>query len=137
LDSGGTIRLSKKIPDLAIAPQTAAANLFFEVARQISAGVWNGESEKIAADTLIQLLIDAGAPVNINLIQRLNPTGVAYSPTTTYLPYDYLDVAYQGGHYVYRVDAPPASGHAPPDPNYWILISKDGGGITWTEYTDP
>jgi hypothetical protein len=118
--------MSKDIPSLALAPRTVAANLFFEVARQISAGVWNGESEKIAADTLVALLVDAGAAVNINLIQRLNPTGTAYAPENIYTPYDYLDVAYNGAHYVYRPDANPSSGHAPPDPLYWILIASDG-----------
>jgi hypothetical protein len=131
----GAIALSKKIPDLDVVPGgVTAANLFFEVARQISAGNFNGESERIAGDALLSLF--AGTSLTLNIIARLNPTGLAYDPAKTYTLYDYLDVAYQGKHYAYIGEAPSA-GNAPPDPLHWLLISSDGtgGGIAWTEYT--
>lgn len=129
--------MSKTIPQLSTVPGgVQAANLFFEVARQITAGNFNGESEKIAGDALLSLF--AGTSLTLNIIQRLNPTGLAYDPTKTYTLYDYLDVAYQGKHYAY-IGAAPSAGHAPPDLLHWLLISSDGGGggIAWTEYLDP
>jgi hypothetical protein len=126
--------LNKTIPDLNVVPNgVSAANLFFEVARQISAGNFNGESERIAGDALLSLF--AGTSLTLNIIQRLNPTGLAYDPAKTYTLYDYLDVPYQGAHYAYIGDAPSA-GNAPPNLSYWVLIAKDGegGGIGWDEY---
>lgn len=116
--------MSKTIPQLNTVPGgVAAANLFFEVARQITAGNFNGESEKISGDALLALL--AGTSLTLNIIQRLNPTGAAYDPATTYTLYDFLDVAYQGGHYAY-IGVAPSSGNAPTDSAYWLLISEDG-----------
>jgi hypothetical protein len=120
--------LSKKISELAIAPASSADLLWLEVAREITAGNWNGISERIRVSTLVALLSDAGAAINLNLIQQLNPTGAAYLPTRTYTLYDYLDVPYQGAHYVYVGDTPSA-GNAPPDPAYWVLISTDGATL--------
>ena len=119
--------MSKKIPELNLVPgNVLASNLFFEVARQISANAFNGESERIAADTLIALLTNAGAAININLISTLNPTNAAWDSARTYTPYDYLDVAYQGKHYVYSPAKQPSAGHLPTEAAYWILISSDG-----------
>ena len=130
--------MSKTIPQLSTVPGgVTAANLFFEVARQITAGNFNGESEKISADALFALL--AGTSLTVNIIQRLNPTGVAYNPATTYTLYDYLDVAYQDGHYAY-INPAPSAGHLPTDSAYWLLISSDGAdgadgasGLTQTQ----
>ena len=119
--------MSKKIPELNLVPGgVLASNLFFEVARQISANTYNGESERIAADTLIALLTNAGAAININLISTLTPTNAAWDSTRTYTPYDYLDVAYQGKHYVYSPAKQPSAGHLPTEADYWILIASDG-----------
>ena len=119
--------MSKKISDLNLVPgNVIASNLFFEVARQISANTYNGESERIAADTLIALLTNAGAAININLISTLTPTNAAWDSARTYTPYDYLDVAYQGKHYVYSSAKQPSAGHVPTEVDYWILIASDG-----------
>ena len=119
--------MSKKIPELNLVPGgVLASNLFFEVARQISANTYNGESERIAADTLIALLTNAGAAININLISTLTPTNAAWDSARTYTPYDYLDVAYQGKHYVYSPAKQPSAGHLPTEAAYWILIASDG-----------
>ena len=119
--------MSKKIPELNLVPGgVLASNLFFEVARQISANTYNGESERIAADTLIALLTNAGAAVSINLISTLTPTNAAWDSTRTYTPYDYLDIAYQGKHYVYSPAKQPSAGHLPTEAAYWILIASDG-----------
>jgi hypothetical protein len=49
--------LSKTIPDLNLVPGgVTAANLFFEVARQINPGNFNGESERISGNSLAQIL---------------------------------------------------------------------------------
>ena len=104
--------MSKTIPQLSTVPGgVTAANLFFEVARQISAGIFNAESEKISADALLALF--AGTSLTVNIVQRLNPTGLAYNPATTYTLYDYLDVAYQGKHYAYIGAAPALGMHRP------------------------
>ncbi len=116
--------MSKTIPQLSTVPGgVTAGNLFFEVARQITAGNFNGESEKISGDALLALL--AGTSLTLNIIQRLNPTGAAYDPATTYTLYDFLDIAYQGGHYAY-INPVPGAGHLPTDTVYWVLISTDG-----------
>jgi hypothetical protein len=117
--------LAKKISELSIAPSSTADLLWLEVAREISAGVWNGISERIQVSTFLTLLANAGAAINVKIERQLNPTGAAYSASTTYTLYDYLDVPYLGGHYAYIGEAPSA-GNAPPDPAYWVLISTDG-----------
>jgi hypothetical protein len=114
--------VTRKIPQLSTVPATDADALYFEVAREVSPGVFNGESEKIRGDALVTLLADGGANVQINIIQRLNPLG-AYNSGTTYSLYDFVSVG--GGNYAY-INATPAAGNDPPDPDYWLLISEDG-----------
>jgi hypothetical protein len=113
----------KKIPDLSLVPSgTPASQLFLETARQISAGVWAGESERIGATDFVALLAAAGASLSVNITSLLNDRGT-YSPSATYTRYDF--VAYGGGHYAY-VNGTPGSGNAPPNVAYWVLISVDG-----------
>jgi hypothetical protein len=113
----------KKISDLSPVPSgTPASQLFLETARQISAGVWAGESERIGATDFVALLAAAGASLSVNITSLLNDRGT-YSPGSTYTRYDF--VAYGGGHYAY-VNGTPGSGNAPPNVAYWVLISVDG-----------
>jgi hypothetical protein len=113
----------KKIPDLSLVPaNTPAAQLFLEVARQISAGVWAGESERISAADFVGLLTAIGASVSVNITSLLNDRG-NYSAGATYTRYDF--VLFSGGHYAY-IAATPGSGNAPPNVAYWVLISTDG-----------
>jgi hypothetical protein len=113
----------KKISDLSPVPSgTPASQLFLETARQISAGVWAGESEQVGVTELIALLAAAGASLSVNITSLLNDRGT-YSPSATYTRYDF--VAYGGGHYAY-VNGTPGSGNTPPNATYWVLISVDG-----------
>jgi hypothetical protein len=113
----------KKIPDLNLIPaNTPASQLFLETAREISPGVWAGESERIKASDFVALLTAAGASLSVNITSLLNDRGT-YSPSATYTRYDF--VAYGGGHYAY-INGTPGSGNAPPNVAYWVLISVDG-----------
>jgi hypothetical protein len=113
----------KKIPDLNLIPaNTPAAQLSLETAREISPGVWAGESERIKASDFVALLTAAGASLSVNITSLLNDRGT-YSPSATYTRYDF--VAYGGGHYAY-INGTPGSGNAPPNVAYWVLISVDG-----------
>jgi hypothetical protein len=113
----------KKISDLSPVPSnTPASQLSLETAREISPGVWAGESERIKASDFVALLAAAGASLSVNITSLLNDRGT-YSPSGTYTRYDF--VAYGGGHYAY-VNGTPGSGNAPPNVAYWVLISVDG-----------
>jgi hypothetical protein len=113
----------KKIPDLNLIPaNTPATQLSLETAREISPGVWAGESERIKASDFVALLAAAGASLSVNITSLLNDRGT-YSPSGTYTRYDF--VAYGGGHYAY-INGTPGSGNAPPNVAYWVLISVDG-----------
>jgi hypothetical protein len=113
----------KKIPDLSLVPNgTPATQLSLETAREISPGVWAGESERIKASDFVALLAASGASLSVNITSLLNDRGT-YSPSATYTRYDF--VAYGGGHYAY-VNGTPGSGNAPPNATYWVLISVDG-----------
>jgi hypothetical protein len=113
----------KKISDLSPVPSgTPASQLFLETARQISAGVWAGESERISGADFVALLAAAGASLSVNITSLLNDRGT-YSPSATYVRYDF--VAYGGGHYAY-INGTPGSGNAPSNVAYWVLTSVDG-----------
>ncbi len=126
----------KKISDLSSFPSgTPASQLFFETARQISPGVWAGESEQIGASDLITLLSAAGAALSVNITSLLNDRG-SYSPTETYTRYDFVSSG--GSHYAY-INPAPSSGNTPPNITHWVLISVDGKSsiATITNATPP